>query len=1017
MAADPAASAQPVPDDEVDDEAEEEEPFDPWASQGDQGDAGDRYTARPASPTDAAEYRQFLQFLNRRGGNSARRRGADDDDDDDDRDSRSNSGPPPTWDASTPFKDYLIRARLWLATTKAKPQSRGPMLLRGLTGVPFDDMKYLAKSDSWMKAKDNGEQLLKAMDVKELYGDDEREDMLNSLFKITYAVRRGKSEGHKEFFSRWELAIRKLSEHNITLPSEYLGFLLTMALQLNQEEVKLLMNFTQGKLSQKDVKEWVRVHETNLDLKSAATSSARAKPPAAAYHTEISDSVPEPEDIGDEGPDEQIEVLLNAMQDLSEDSGGTNAADEPGSFDEDEAREILSTMVKEHAKRRTFAAVNEAKKNKTLARGAGARYQFGKGSGKGGSKGGFEGSYRVSIEALKKRTRCANCKELGHWRKECPKPSNRAAKPADKEHGAHLLELGAHEAHFLGFEDFLRMKQAINADSGAQTTIGGSSSSTARPRPSGSASVLSAYKERVPVHDVCFLSRAQAEAQTAFDETCATVDTGCQRSAVGKETLQKLLEHQPSDLPAVIKAETHHFKSINGVSKTDRVACVPTSLGPRGCVLRPAVFEDEATKQAPFLLSLPFLLHCRSVLHLDPKDGLQLQLKRFNRVIPLHIGPTGALRVPLHQFSNVMHHELSQAMSELEHELAAPSCLHESPEERLSRQPRAVNFLRDPQHSSSSEHASRQAVSGGQHEGVQPERDRLEPDGGSSADVGSERGLQRDPLPPGRPRSSDANLRPGHPGTSSDDRFRAQQSTPCCGATPRAKGARRNEPGSMGCQAALESPDDRGPRHGDQLRERLHPDRHAQAGHWSNREPPSSDPVLLSEAHGGYSDPQGRTQSRAPIPQVSSLGEPVDPLFLFQLVGTPAVLATRRSELDSSLPELHRASSGLYQGTHDSGEVVEESKLADLTVDDRPGEVRTPGDNLRRVERLCPPGEVPRLRQGSIEDPDGRSQRQRPPQHQRLPHWAAAPGSTAPATWSPWRSIPAGRRDLRHQFR
>ena len=91
------------------------------------------------------------------------------------------------------------------------------------------------------------------------------------------------------------------------------------------------------------------------------------------------------------------------MQDLSEDSGGTNAAEEQGSFDEDEAREILSTMVKEHAKRRTFAAVNEAKKNKTLARGygAGARYQFGKGSGKGGSKGGFEGSYRVSIEALK----------------------------------------------------------------------------------------------------------------------------------------------------------------------------------------------------------------------------------------------------------------------------------------------------------------------------------------------------------------------------------------------------------------------------------------------------------------------------------------------------------------------------------------------------------------------------------------------------------------------------------------
>ncbi|CAE7287724.1 unnamed protein product [Symbiodinium microadriaticum] len=198
MAAVPAAD-QPVPEDEADEE-EEEEPFDPWAAAGQQ--AGDA-----PSPTDAAEYRQFLQFLNRRGG-ARRGRAEGDDEDDDDKDSRSNAGPPPTW------------------------------------------------------ATDNGEKLLKAMDTRELYGDDEREDMLNSLFKITHATRRQKNESHKEFFSRWELAIRKLSEHNITLPPEYLGFLLTMALQLNQEEVKVLMNFTRGKLSQKDVNGWVRVHET-----------------------------------------------------------------------------------------------------------------------------------------------------------------------------------------------------------------------------------------------------------------------------------------------------------------------------------------------------------------------------------------------------------------------------------------------------------------------------------------------------------------------------------------------------------------------------------------------------------------------------------------------------------------------------------------------------------------------------------------------------------------------------------
>ncbi|CAE7803733.1 unnamed protein product [Symbiodinium sp. KB8] len=659
--------------------------------------AADQPAGDAPSPTDAAEYRQFLQFLNRRGG-ARRSRAEGDDEDDDDKDSRSNAGPPPTWDGSTPFRDYVIRARLWLATTKTKPQSRGPMLLRNLSGVPFDDMKYLAKDDEWMKSKDNGEKLLKVMDTRELYGDDEREDMLNSLFKITYASRRQKNEGHKEFFSRWEIAIRKLSEHNITLPPEYLGFLLTMALQLNQEEVKLLMNFTQGKLSQKDVKEWVRVHETNLDLRSTTTANAATKTKVtAAHHVESSDIFAESDHgFENETEDGGIEVLLNAMENLGDDVL-EETEDDGAIFDEDEAREILSTMVKEHAKKRTFAAVNEAKKQKNLARGygSGARQVFGKGAGKGagksGFKGGFEGSYKVSIEAIKRRTKCANCQQVGHWHRECPHPNRRANK-GDKEHTTHLLETGAHEAHFLGFEDFLRIKKAIATESDAQMTYGGATSSSSHRRSVGPASVLSAYKERLPVHDVWFLSRS-SQTLPDDDATCATVDTGCQRSAVGSETLQKLLE--PPGLRTIVKNEVHHFRSINGISKTDHVACIPTSLGPKGCLLRPAVFEDEATRKAPFLLSLPFLLHCRSVLHLDPVKGLSLELKKFNHVIPLHIGPTGALRVPLHRFTRGMQAELSKALEQLEpehdaHQLDVPC------EDRLSKQPRASIPSRDP---------------------------------------------------------------------------------------------------------------------------------------------------------------------------------------------------------------------------------------------------------------------------------------------------------------------------------
>ena len=101
----------------------------------------------------------FEEFLRRRGaiGRRAGRR-ADDDDDEGEEESggtRSNAGPPPQWDGTTAFRDYEIRARLWLATTKVKAKARGPSLLRNLSGTPFDDLKHLAKDATWMQSEDN----------------------------------------------------------------------------------------------------------------------------------------------------------------------------------------------------------------------------------------------------------------------------------------------------------------------------------------------------------------------------------------------------------------------------------------------------------------------------------------------------------------------------------------------------------------------------------------------------------------------------------------------------------------------------------------------------------------------------------------------------------------------------------------------------------------------------------------------------------------------------------------------
>ncbi|CAE7876438.1 unnamed protein product, partial [Symbiodinium necroappetens] len=614
--ADPAASS-PVPDHgsldgdrnpahvQDGDDDDEEEPMDPWA----QVISG----ARAPRP-DPEEFQRFRDFMHSRAPSRSwrARRGSEDHDDrdDDDNGKGASSGPPPAWDGQSSFRDYHIRAKLWLATTKVRPRARGPMLLKSLTGTPFDDLKHLAKDDAWMQNEKNGELLLSQMDTKELYGEDAREDMLNTLVKITYTLRRAKGETHKLFFSRWDNQVRRLGEHSVTLPPEYLGFLLVMSLQLTSDEVKLLLNYTQGKLTAKAVKEWVRVHEADLDWK--AQGKTTTKPHAAMLMEGIAEDDYEDEGPGDDTNSGELEVLLGALgeldQDATEDGGHANEV-----FDEDEAKEILAAMVKDQVRgnggRRTFASVNQAKKQRQLARGFGTRREAG-GERFPPSRGSGPQTYKVSIEALKRRTRCGICKEIGHWHRECPRKGT-----AGPKENHYLEPAGNDEAFFVEHLEYLNFVEESNGIT--------SSRAAADPSPDLQSQQRAGYMDRA--HELWYSTLST----TIPEEHCATVDTGCQRTAVGRNTLDKYLEGQPNGVKIAYKAEQHCFKSVNGITQTSRVACVPTSLGPKGCILRPAVFEDGVSQAAPFLLSLPFLLYCKATLSLDPGQGLHMYLGRF----------------------------------------------------------------------------------------------------------------------------------------------------------------------------------------------------------------------------------------------------------------------------------------------------------------------------------------------------------------------------------------------------
>ena len=78
-------------------------------------------------------------------------------------------GPPPAYSGSlTPgdLETYMIRARLWLSTTKTPAKARGPRMLSLLTGPAFEAVKHLAMDDVWMGAADNGVQLLTVLNLQ-----------------------------------------------------------------------------------------------------------------------------------------------------------------------------------------------------------------------------------------------------------------------------------------------------------------------------------------------------------------------------------------------------------------------------------------------------------------------------------------------------------------------------------------------------------------------------------------------------------------------------------------------------------------------------------------------------------------------------------------------------------------------------------------------------------------------------------------------------------------------------------
>ena len=603
----------------------------------------------------------------------------------------------------------MIKARLWIATTRARPKTQGPLILQRLSGQAFQALKHLARDAAWLQDDRNGHRLLDLMDTAEMFGDDKEEDLLASLSKLTYHFKRHKDEDLRVFFARWEESLRKVREHSVDLPDRYLGFLLINALALTDQDIKNLLNFTKGSILPNEIKIWARKSEMKLQAsqigldKDKKSGGASSKVAATHY-------IEDAEDIDDELY--LVEEALNELQGEENFHHEETALEEDDVLEEHEAAEILNTMLQgQKFQKRTFTQSLKTKKAKELARGFGNwkdRKPGYAGAQGGQARGGNQlqvtgrlrgGNYRMSLDEVKALTRCTKCQQIGHWHKDPECPKNKPVKET------HFLE--SEEAIFCGLlepqvpGETAEMRDAVadsvpkatgvkvesvaavQSDMGQTATdpifdLNSESSFQYKDRKidsvewcgdssgcgcgsvdvenSGSREILSSEDSR---------KSSVSQLSDPEETLCGTIDTGCQRMAIGSETLYKLQGGLPEELQVGRLKQEFNFRSVHGKSTTSHVATIPTSLGKQGSVLKPAIFTGENSEKAPFLISLPFLLSCRTVLHLDPSHDLRAEFKQLGFSVKCHIRPTGALRIPLANFNEHQLKKLKQAQKKI----------------------------------------------------------------------------------------------------------------------------------------------------------------------------------------------------------------------------------------------------------------------------------------------------------------------------------------------------------------
>ena len=521
--------------------------------------------------------------------------------------------PAPVWGGDLPeknFKEYHRNLQLWLVEVEAR-------LPHNLIGKRIIDSIPLGSKLSTLLAHltveeitdpEGHKHIVEIIEDAHAYLKDQR--LEQAFDEAIFRGRRDRGQSMTAFLAAKKAAFAELRKQGLDLLAttagrHLLGHLLLRQGAFTMDQRQRLKVVTNGSIDYQDIERAIqKVFGDKLDDGLVADQSGRKWRNASFW---------EEDDEGFEGDFETYAEgdMLEEETDIFSDFVCLSEYDEvqmifaqdlPMVMDEAEAFEVIGGNFENifyESRERLTKGKGKGKGKKGKGKSSGKTFGFG--SGRGGylehrrqlqaSRNGRgydqpwqqrQGS-KLSLTELKARTRCHQCKQVGHWSRECPQRGKTNSRGSASTASTPMST---------GF--FVEPPQAV-ATSGHQFF-------TKTPTPASEQYVQCSFVGLSYV----FLGMQKATGT-------ALVDTAAQHGLVGIETLEAYDKLLQQEFGLKVQWTTEAGGSVRGVCGTEestKLAYVPVGLGGKSGVLRVQVVPGEI----PFLLPAYFLTELEAVI-------------------------------------------------------------------------------------------------------------------------------------------------------------------------------------------------------------------------------------------------------------------------------------------------------------------------------------------------------------------------------------------------------------------